>query len=194
MACSLCTLLYISYYFWDPQRARKPEGLLCFLRVDSIPRLINYLHNKPFFKGWSPQLMEQFLHFSLLANLYFQMLPGPNSLAIFILFCATGEKVWICISAQEKCTAIWERQQQPSLTFFLWFWMSNHGALIFILKSAQKGCLSPCTHFLPVPVLLITEIALSVIVGENKPFTALFLFSLFPGKPTGSSSWVWNDA
>lgn len=38
------------------------------------------------------------------------------------------------------------------------------------------------------------EIALSVIVSANKSFTDLFLFKLFPGKPTGSSFWVWNDA
>lgn len=44
--------------------------------------------------------------------------------------------------------------------------------------------------FSPSPVPVMTEIALSVILSVNKPFTALFLFKLFSGKPTGTSFWV----
>ena len=55
-------------------------------------------------------------------------------------------------------------------------------------KNPQKRCLLPWIPFLPVLVPVMAEIALCVIVivSVNKPFTALFLFKLFPGKPTGT--------
>lgn len=53
-------------------------------------------------------------------------------------------------------------------------------------ENPQKRCLLPWIPFLPVLVPVMAEIALCVIVSVNKPFTALFLFKLFPGKPTGT--------
>lgn len=47
-------------------------------------------------------------------------------------------------------------------------------------KSSEKGVFFAIDSFsLPVLVPVMAEIALSVIVWVNKPFTALFLFKLF---------------
>lgn len=87
------------------------------------------------------------------------------------------------------------KERDPDKIFNLFLLIADElNALVCMRRGGggpqKKRYLLHETHFLPVLVPVMAEVALCAIASVNKAFTALFLFKLFPGKPTGSSFWV----
>lgn len=89
------------------------------------------------------------------------------------------------------------KERDPNKIFNLSFWLQMSQIHYYAWereRNLRKGVFCHRIISPPVPAPVTAEISLCVIVSVNKAFIALFLFKLFPGKPTGSSFWVWNDA